>query len=272
MFGKKIRWNRFVNPESGMGLLVPIDHGLTMGPLEGLQNFTEIGRWIRHRAITGLIAHKGMVTRIGGRKLLPRGGVMIHLNGMTSLASSPDRKILFTSVEAAMRLGADAVSIQINFDGRNDEHNLMLLGSVADQAQAFGVPVLTMLYDKVGQPSAAARLRRLRHLIRAAVELGTDALKLAAPADHSEIPVLLDGIKDHTPVFFAGGALCSEDEMLTLAKSVVANGAAGLCVGRNVFQRPDARDVLDRIGGVLHQWPERYYQAVATPAVLPAQV
>lgn len=248
---KKIRWSRFLDQRSSRGIIVPIDHGLTIGPLEGLDSMAQAARWITHPAITGIIAHKGMVERLGSRGLLRGVGLMIHLNGMISLSSEPDRKVRLTSVEAAIRLGADAVSLQLNFDGTNDAHNLTELGAVVDEAQRYGLPVLTMLYDKVPCDGEEQSSLRLRHLVRACVELGTDAIKLAAPARLSELPALLKGVKEHTAVFFAGGAVRSEEEMLRLAQEVVRSGATGLCVGRNIFQRESATAVLTRLQEVV---------------------
>ena len=248
---KKIRWSHFLDRRSGRGLIVPIDHGLSIGPVEGLASVEQVSRWISHPAITGIIAHKGMVERLGNQGLLKGFGVMIHLNGMMSLASMPDRKERLTSVEAALRLGADAVSVQLNFDGKNDAHNLTLLGAVVDEAQHYGLPVLTMLYDKVSCDGQEQRLGRLRHLMRACVELGTDALKLAAPDELSQLPSLLEGIREHTAVFFAGGAVRSEEELLMMAGQVVSCGATGLCVGRNIFQRESVRATLTRLQEVV---------------------
>ncbi len=250
---KKFRWSRFLHAASNRGLIVPIDHGLTMGPIAGLNSMREMEQWMRHPGITGIIAHKGMVERLGNRGLLQRIGVMVHLNGMTSLAAppAPDRKEILTSVEMAVRLGADAVSLQINFDGSNDAHNWKMLGAVVDEAQGYGMPVLTMLYDKVPGLPDPQRVTRLRHLMRACVELGTDALKLAAPAKREELPALLDGFQDHTAIFFAGGAVISDDELLVLAGDAAVYGASGLCVGRNVFQRDSAAEILTRLTRVV---------------------
>lgn len=168
---RKIRWARFLDRLSGRGILVPIDHGLTMGPIEGLGSLEEMARWLPHPAITGVIAHKGMVERLAGLGLLCGAGVMVHLNGMTSLAAWLDHKEPLTSVEAAARLGADAVSLQLNFDGANDAPN-PTPGAAADEAQRCGLPLLTMLYDKAPCADWAARLQRMRHLMRACVELG----------------------------------------------------------------------------------------------------
>ncbi|AUX21456.1 fructose-bisphosphate aldolase [Sorangium cellulosum] len=250
-FPKKIRWSRFLDRRCGRGIIVPIDHGLTIGPVDGLDSVAQVARWIGHPGITGIIAHKGMVERLATAGLIRGAGLMIHLNGMTSLAPNPNVKERLTSVEAAVRLGADAVSLQLNFDGTNDAHNLSQLGAVVDEAQRFGMPVLTMLYDKVPSDGEQARLQRLRHLMRACVELGTDALKLEAPPQPSHVHQLLSGIVEHTAVFFAGGALRSEDEMIRLAQEVVARGATGLCVGRNVFQRESASAVLTQLQRVV---------------------
>ncbi|MDC0714884.1 aldolase [Stigmatella sp. ncwal1] len=250
---KKLRWSRFLHATSNRGIIVPIDHGLTLGPIPGLTSMRQMEQWMPHPGITGVIAHKGMVERLGSRGLLQRIGVMVHLNGMTSVATAPapDRKEMLTSVEMAVRLGADAVSLQINFDGTNDAHNWKMLGALVDEAQGYGMPVLTMLYDKVTNLQDNQRLARLRHLMRACVELGTDALKLAAPAKLEELPALLDGFQDHTAIFFAGGAVTSDEATLALARDVALYGASGLCVGRNVFQRENTAEILTRLQRVV---------------------
>ncbi|WP_437534849.1 hypothetical protein WME79_11595 [Sorangium sp. So ce726] len=250
-FSKKFRWSRFLDRRCGRGIIVPIDHGLTIGPVEGLDSISQVARWIGHPGITGILAHKGMVERLASYGLLRGAGLMIHLNGMTSLAQNPNTKERLTSVEAALRLGADAVSLQLNFDGTNDAHNLSQLGAVVDEAQRFGVPVLTMLYDKVPPEGDQQRLARMRHLMRACVELGTDALKIEAPTQFSHMSQLLTGVVEHTAVFMAGGAVRSEDEVLQLAQEVVAHGATGLCVGRNIFQRESAPAVLTQLQRVV---------------------
>lgn len=252
---KKIRWSRFLDRRSSHGIIVPVDHGLTIGPVEGLNSMAQAARWITHPAITGIIAHKGMIERLGSYGLLRGVGVMVHLNGMTSLSSEPDRKVRLTSLEAAVRLGADAVSLQLNFDGSNDAHNLTELGAVVDEAQRYGLPVLTMLYDKVAIQGDEASTKRLKHLMRACVELGTDALKLAAPARTADLPALLEGVREHTAVFFAGGEVRSEEEMRCLAQEVVRHGATGLCVGRNIFQREAASTILTRLQEVVMGGP-----------------
>lgn len=254
MSGKKIRLARFrATRTSGArgAVIVPIDHGLTMGPLAGIGSTAEIGRWIGSPVIDGIIAHKGIVERLAERGLLSRAGVMIHLNGMSTLGPSPNTKERLTDMETAVRLGADGVSVQVNFDGSNDAHNLSTLGRTVDEAGRFGLPVLAMVYDKVPCTDRSSEVARARHLMRIAVELGVDALKIGAPAELSMIAELLEGFVADVPVFLAGGALTEPRLLFALARTVTRSGGAGLCVGRNVFQHPDPLALLAELGSVL---------------------
>ncbi len=251
MVGKKLRLSRFHYRNSNRGLIVPIDHGLTLGPIEGLGNVREIGGWIQHPAICGVVAHKGLAERLVAAGLLRGQGLMIHLNGMASFSTSADTKQRLTSLDSALRLGADAVSFQVNFDGKNDVENLQTMGGVVDEASAYGLPVLAMVYDKVKNDEKGKRVKRLRHLIRLSIELGCDAVKLAPPAEISEVEELVEGLHEDIEIYFAGGDLGSAETLFEQARAYVDLGAAGLCVGRNVFQRPDAQRVLTELRKIL---------------------
>jgi class I fructose-bisphosphate aldolase len=250
--GKEVRWSRFIDPKSRQALIVPIDHGLTLGPVEGLLSVTQIGGWLGSPFINGIVAHKGMVARLAEARLLTGLGVMVHLNGMTSLSQQPDTKEFVTTIEAAMRLGADAVSLQVNFRPDNHAHNLTALGQVVDEADRFGLPVLAMVYPAGPIDDAPGRsLRMHRHYLRVALELGVDVVKTAPPEHLADIPELLEGVGEDLRVLFSGGALASDDSLMSLAKSVANSTAAGLCIGRNVFQREDPEPVLGQLRELL---------------------
>lgn len=250
--GKEIRWSRFVGRDSNRALIVPIDHGLTMGSVQGLMSVREISGWLGHSAINGIVAHKGMVTKLAGAGLLHGIGVMVHLNGSTAIGEDPDTKHMVTSIETAVRLGADAVSLQVNFRPDNHGHNLKQLGTVVDEAEQYGLPVMAMIYPAGPADDAPGRPMRLhRHYIRIAYELGVDVVKTAAPAQVEDIAELLDGLGEDLRVVFSGGALSSDENLLGLAKAVANSSAAGLCVGRNVFQRRDPGDILSHVRGLL---------------------
>jgi fructose-bisphosphate aldolase, class I len=249
--GKSLRWSRFVGT-SGRSMIVPIDHGLTLGPIDGLATVEQISGWIDHPAIDGVIAHKGLIGRLAQAGLLAGRGVMVHLNGATASGEDPDTKHLFTSVEHAARLGADGVSLQVNFRQENHAHNLGMLGRVVDEAERYGLPVLAMVYptSRRGALDNAEALKHHRHYLRIAYELGIDAVKTAPPEQLEDLPDLLEGVGD-IPVLFSGGGLTSDDALLNLATLAAKAGAGGLCIGRNVFQRPNPAEILSQLRGVL---------------------
>lgn len=250
--GKEIRWSRFVNQKSKKGIIVPIDHGLTMGPLEGINNVQRIANWIEHPAANGIIAHKGMIERLACRGLLAGKGVMMHLNGMSSLAKDPTKKEWLTSIESAVRLGADGVSVELLFNGENEAHNMKLLGRVVDETMNYSLPVLVMVKDmnKYEQPNK--RIHAFRQIIRMVYELGADAIKIPQPENINEIPALLHELNEDIAVFLAGGTKCADEDLFTVASLAIKSGATGLCIGRNVFQRPEFSAFLASLHALVH--------------------
>lgn len=245
--GKRLRLSRFLVRETKVGVIVPIDHALTIGPIAGLENVDAIASWISTPGITGIIAHKGMVERLADRNLLHGLGVMIHLNGMSQTAPDPHRKEMLTQIETALRFGADGVSVQVNFDGKNDKHNMQVLGGVVDEALKVGVPVLAMVYDVTPNVAPEKRTERICHLTRIAIELGVDAIKLGAPETIDQVRPILEYAAKDVPILFAGGKTCTEGLLLDLLGESLKWGGAGLCVGRNVFQREQPEALLNKI-------------------------
>ncbi len=244
--GKNYRLKRFLYPQSEQGLIVPIDHGLTIGSVEGISSIREM-KWLEHPAITGVIAHKGIAERLLGTRYLDGKGLMIHVNGMSTLGTSSDTKVMVASVERAQKMGADGISFQVNFDGTNDAHNLQLMGEVTDSAESLGLPVLAMIYDKVKSDEETSAVRQM-HLMRIGLELGCDAVKIGIPKQMRRV---VKSVAADLPVFIAGGSVLDDAALLDLTKQAVLSGASGLCVGRNIFQRENRSEILFRLKELL---------------------
>jgi fructose-bisphosphate aldolase, class I len=256
--GRKLRERRVFLRDGRGVLIVPVDHGLTLGPITGMQSTHDFAGWIRSKHISAVLGHKGLVERLIMRDMLdPATGIIVHLNGMPTLAPAADTKVMLASVESALQLGADAVSIQVNFRQDNFAHNLAMLGAVTDAAHAAGLPVLTMLYDKVQSPSPAERLDRLHHLVRAAAELGSDAVKLAFPQSQHESESILSRHGQDIHILFAGGDKMPEDLLVSTTRASILHGARGLCIGRNVFQHPRPTILLERLARCMGSASER---------------
>jgi len=250
--GRKIRENRILFEGTDVGLIVPIDHGLTVGPLRGISSLSEINKWISNKNISAIIAHKGTVELLASNNILPSNtGLIIQLNGMLILSDDPDTKQMVTNVEAALKLGADAVSIQLNFLNTNFSHNIETIGRVVDDAHKYGLPVLAMLYDKVSVPENSEKIERMQKITRAAAELGVDFVKISFPENILQLNDLISHLKGMVKVFFAGGEVMNEMQLMTMTATAMRVGIAGLCAGRNVFQHPDPKGFINKLGKII---------------------
>jgi class I fructose-bisphosphate aldolase/fructose-bisphosphate aldolase/2-amino-3,7-dideoxy-D-threo-hept-6-ulosonate synthase len=187
--------------------------------------------------------------------LLNGKALCIHLNGTTTLAAAPAHKEMLTTVEAAIRLAADAVSLDLVFDGLTDTTNLRTVGSVVDEADAYQIPLLVMLKTSHTGALPRDRMRILRQLCRSMAELGVRAVKLPRPETTELLPELLDGIAGDIDVFFAGGELENSHALLDFVRRALHHGARGFCIGRNVFQNPVPEVFLDRLAEAIHEEP-----------------
>ncbi|MEW6070516.1 MAG: fructose-bisphosphate aldolase, partial [Candidatus Thermoplasmatota archaeon] len=111
--GKKIRLERIVNRETKKTVIVPMDHGLTLGPIKGTASIRDTIAKVAEGGANAVILHKGIV-RIGHRGCGRDLGLIVHLSGATSLSPDPNYKIQVATVEEAVKLGADAVSVHVN--------------------------------------------------------------------------------------------------------------------------------------------------------------
>lgn len=236
------RWERFVNSAHGNSLIVPLDHGFSMGPIEGINSFADVDPWLRNPAIDGVVAHKGLMKHLVANRVAKDMAMCLHINGTSTLSSDISEKPLLLDAEMAVRYGADAISLDLIFSPDNTARNFSLLGSIARQANHYGLPILVMLNLKKGTYDPTKLICLLRQYIRSLCELGVTAVKLKRPESTEQMHSLLYGICQDINIVFAGGVFCNEQAIIEMTSAAVDAGAKGICVGRNIFQhsRPEA--------------------------------
>lgn len=243
--GTPRRLRRLRGPQ-GRFFLLALDHGLPAGPLPGIENPAALLLDLRGAPITGAIVNPGMVGHIPEDS---PGGLVVHVSAGTFLGSAPTSKVLVSSVERALGLGADAVSVQVHFGDPEEERMLSDAGSVVDAASRFGLPVLVMAHPPGTLPGRADH-ESTRHAARAAAELGADVVQVPHPGDEDRVRAIVRGCP--APVVIAGGARsASPDAFLDSVRTALAGGAAGMSVGRNLFQHPEPASFARRIGAIL---------------------
>jgi fructose-bisphosphate aldolase / 2-amino-3,7-dideoxy-D-threo-hept-6-ulosonate synthase len=247
MYGKTIRLRRLFPTERRRLFSVPLDHAVSMGPIDGLESLAPLANELQDGGVDLLIVTKGAVRELAP-VLRPKTLLGVHISASTSLGPSANHKVLVATAAEAVSLGADVLSVQVNFGVPEEADMLVDLGAVADQARGLGLPLLCMAYvkkDGGGTPD------ELRHAARAAADLGADIVKTSYPGSLEEFRRLC--ATTPVPVLIGGGVRVEpEAAFLRLVDESVAAGGAGICIGRNLFQRRPVAPLASRIASVLH--------------------
>jgi DhnA family fructose-bisphosphate aldolase class Ia len=250
MYGKEIRLRRvFPDPKRKL-FSVPLDHPVSMGPIDGIEEVAPLARELQESGADLLIVTKGAVREVAPI-LRPSTLLGIHVSASTSLGSTSNRKVLVGSAEEAVALGADLLSIQVNFGIPEEPDMLVDLGRAADQCRALGLPLLCMAYVKKANGGTPDELR---HASRAAADTGADIVKTSYPGSRDEFARLCKTTP--VPVLIGGGVrLDDEAEALRIVADSLAAGGAGICIGRNLFQRAPVAPLARRLAALLHGAP-----------------
>jgi len=244
MVGKTRRLRRIMR--DGRTLIVPMDHGIT-NPVRGLERVEEVIRKIDGIA-DAVVLHKGVAKRcryVGEMEM----GLIIHLSASTKLVDPNDKRII-TSVEKAIKLGADAVSIHVNIGCKTEGRQIEEAGRIAEICDSWEIPLLAMIYPR-GEGINERDPELVKHAVRVGYEIGADIVKTNYTGD----PVTFSEVIEYSdvPVVIAGGSKKDELSLIREVKEAIDAGAAGVAVGRNVFQheRPDL--IAEALRMVIHE-------------------
>jgi len=247
MYGKAIRLKRlFPSPEHRL-FSIPLDHAVSMGPIDGLEEIAPLATELQEGGVDCLVVTKGAVREVAP-VLAPTTLLGIHVSASTSLGTTSDRKVLVGTAEEAVSLGADLLSVQVNFGVPDEPAMLHDLGVVVDECRTLGLPLMCMAYVKKkdgGTPD------EIRHASRAAADTGADIVKTSYPGSKEEFAKLCRTTP--VPVLIGGGVrLDDEAQFLRIIAESVAAGGQGICIGRNLFQRRPVAPLARRIATLLH--------------------
>ncbi len=247
--GKAIRLKRIFNPISKKTIIVPMDHGVTLGPIFGLKNMEKIVQQVYLGGANAIVVHKGFIKKVFSK--VKNMAIILHLSASTIRSSLPNTKILVATVEDALSLGADAVSVHVNLGDDLEKEMLKDLGIISSKAYRWGVPLLAMVYPRGPKIKNSYDPELIAHCIRIAEELGADIVKVNYTGSED---TFRDIVKEASiPVVIAGGPkIESKDSFLEMVKSAIRAGASGISIGRNVFQDENPKEILRILSDIVH--------------------
>ena len=249
MFGKNIRLERIINRETGNAVIVPLDHGTSIGPIPGLIDMKSTVNAVSEGGATAVLMQKGLVP-YGHRTSGSDVGLILHLSASTNLGSSSDSKVLVATVEEAIKLGADAVSIHVNLGAESEPQMLADFGKVSRDCAEWGIPLLVMAYPRGPTIKDPYDPEKIAHCARVATELGADLIKVSYTGDIDSFKKVVKGAL--APVLIAGGPKMNSDmEILNMVFDSLQAGGRGVSIGRNIFQHSNPRAMTEAISGIV---------------------
>lgn len=239
MIGKKRRMNRIL--KNGRTLLAPMDHGITK-PAKGLEDMDRIMRMVDCGA-DAVVVHKGTVKNSEYLQETNMG-LITHLSASTSLVDTNDKRVI-TSVDKAIQLGADAVSVHVNIGSETERTQLSEVGEVVEECDSYGIPVLAMVYPR--GKDIEVNTESVKHAVRVGYEMGADIIKTSYTDNFMEVVE-----QSAVPVVIAGGSKVSDLKLLEQVREALDCGASGVAVGRNIFQNDNPEAMVKALSRVIH--------------------
>jgi class I fructose-bisphosphate aldolase len=242
---------RIIERNTSKTVIVPMDHGVSSGPISGIADIRDAIDKVVRGGANAIVEHKGMVGA-GHRKSGRDVGLIIHLSASTSLSPYPNSKTMVCTVEEALRLGADAVSVHVNIGDEMERQMLSDLGMVAYRAHEWGMPLLAMIYPRGEKIPNEYDPKVLKHAARLGAELGADLVKISYSGSTESFREVVAGCP--VPVVIAGGEKMGSDvEILQMVKGAMDAGGSGVSIGRNVFQHSDPTRMVAAISMIVHE-------------------
>ena len=250
MIGKKIRLERIINRHTGRTVIAPMDNGVSNGPMKGIIDIDKTVESISQGGADAILMHKGIVEQ-GHRGYGKDIGLIVHLSASTSLAPNPNNKVIVTSVEKAIQLGADAVSVHVNLGSETESEMLQELGEISETCSYWGIPLLAMMYPRGQKVENEHDVELVKHAARVGSELGVDIVKTNYTGDPDSFKEVVEGAL--VPVVIAGGPkVDTDEELLQMVKDSIEVGGAGVAFGRNLFQAENPGKITKAISEVVH--------------------
>lgn len=260
--GKHKRLERILGKSNKSLIISPIDDSLLAGPFGGLENMGELVANISRGHPSAILGFRGTLERYSALT----GGIPTILNCTASVAGPRHSdKVQVHKVIEAHQIGADAVAAHFNLTATAELSTIRIFSGISEQARQVGLPVMAVAYPRksvdgldenyfdLREADEVAYAGLVAHCVRIAAELGADIIKTQYTGSAETFSTVLSASQG-VPIVVAGGPKISKVEAISLAKSAIQSGAAGVSFGRNVFGRSNPAKFLKTLRSELESY------------------
>jgi len=261
-WGMSNRLARIFRPQTARTVMLAIDHGYFQGPTTGLERVD--------LNIVPLIplADALMCTRGILRSTIPpdtRTPVVMRASGGPSILKELSDEEIAIDLEDAVRLNVAALAVQVFIGGQHETRSVHNMTRLVDRGLRYGIPVMGV--TAVGK-ELTRDARYLRLATRICAELGAQFVKTYYCDEGFETVTASCPV----PIVMAGGKKLPELDALTMAYRAVNEGAAGVDMGRNIFQSDNPPGMMRAVAAVVHEGrkPEEALEIYRSTAAAPS--
>ncbi len=244
--GKSRRLSRLLVGPQQRCLLAPLDHGGWLGPKKGIDRPRAIVEAVLKGGANALLISPGFYREVASL-ISPAAGVVLRVSLTAGLSQQGTQETPIASLETALRMDADAIAVSVFFGRAGDIEIYRWLASLVDASQRYDMPVVAEMMPP-GDRSYEAEA--IAHAARIGLEIGADIVKTNYCGNVEEFRQVVTAAP--VPIIVAGGPSQGDDSSTTaLARDAIAAGAAGVAIGRRVWQAEDPQAVTAQIYRVL---------------------
>jgi 3-hydroxy-5-phosphonooxypentane-2,4-dione thiolase len=242
-WGMQSRVARIFRPSTRRTVMLAIDHGYFQGPTTGLERVD--------LSIVPLLPYADalMTTRGMVRSTIPPASgtpIVLRASGGPSVLRELSNEQIAVDMEDAVRINACAVAVQVFIGGEYETQSVRNMTRLVDAGQRYGIPVLAV--TAVGK-ELTRDARYLRLATRICAELGAHLVKTYyCEPDFDTVAAACP-----VPLVMAGGKKLPERDALAMAYHAISSGAAGVDMGRNIFQSEAPEAMIRAVGAVVHE-------------------
>jgi putative autoinducer-2 (AI-2) aldolase len=223
--------------------MLAVDHGYFQGPTTGLKNLG--------KTVAPLLPYSDalMITRGALRTWIPAEldkPIVLRVSGGQSILKELSNEVIITSIEDAIRINASAITCSVYIGSEFEKQTIENLAKIVNQGMDYGIPVLAV--TAVGK-EMVRDARYLSLACRICVEIGAQMVKTYYCEDFPEVVEACGNV----PVVIAGGKKIEENKALEMAHNAIKDGAAGVDMGRNIFQSDNPVGMVKAVKAIVHE-------------------
>ena len=269
---------------NGRAMILAYDQGFEHGPRDFLENPESanpeyIINLAKEGGFTGIVLHKGIAEKY--QEKIEKAGIplILKLNGKSELYTEEDPySPQLYSVQEAISLGASAVGYTVYSGSKFEDEMNREFARIIGKAHASGILAIGWMYPRgkslFDRKSSSKTLKMaleeqegsnlaidetpsiVAYGARIGLELGADIVKVKYTGSAESFRWVVESAFP-TKVVMSGGPITKTDEeFLSRVRDVLAAGAAGIAVGRNVWQRKDPLDISRKLHQIIFgPWP-----------------